>query len=419
MANPKNLFWCAWFAASTALFGQKAELQSYPDEALNYPILVVEAEPYLRPGTNMGSEGNFKVVYRELGTLPAERLRLPVPDSTWKLTGNVGRTRDGTIYAGFGAYLYQSADEGRTWLGRVLEGLPHTEGKRVSVTAFGVGDNYVVVVHAARSLPPVWEDPSDEDNKMYPSVVSRSKDGGETWEASAPLTHPGYRTLAGDGNYIVQLADGTLLAALDGYNPQMSKGESGRFGQVFLRSTDEGETWGDASVIPDTAAETGLLGMGEGRVLAAMRGIPNSRLGGKTIELADSDDRGHTWKNFRPLTHIFGQAHCGLAAIPGGGVVAVYENRYPYADGGRMLSRISWDGGRTWEPELYILSVGHGYAGSVVSEDGTIITVMGDGQLTSRGQPTGRHYTLQAVRWRPWNKSGAIFYGRTGLKNLE
>jgi hypothetical protein len=331
----------------------------------------------------------------------------------------VGRTKNGTIYAGFGTYLYQSTDEGRTWKGRLLQGLPQSQGERVSVTAFGVGDNYIFVVHPARSLTPVWEDSAGEGHKMYPSIVSRSRDGGETWEAGAPLTYPGYLTLVGDGNYIVQLADGTVLAALDGYNPQMREGEGGRFAEVFLRSTDEGQTWGDPSIIPDTAAETGLLGLGGSRVLAAIRGIPNSRLGGKTIELADSDDLGHTWKNFRPLTHVFGQAHCGLAALPGGGVVAVYENRYPYADGGRMLARISWDGGKTWEPELYILSVGHGYAGAVATADGTIITVMGDGQLSARGQPTGRHYTLQAMRWRPWTKSGTIFYGRTGLKDLE
>ena len=53
--------------------------------------------------------------------------------------------------------------------------------------------------------------------------------------------------------------------------------------------------------------------------------------------------------------------------------MAVYENRYPYAEGGDVRARISWDGGESWEPELYILSVGHGYAGSAAGKDGTII----------------------------------------------
>jgi hypothetical protein len=291
----------------------------------------------------------------------------------------------------------------------------------VAALAFGVGGNYIYVAHRASTLPPVGtyeqQNPAEsrEDRKIYSLVISRSKDGGETWEPSPPVIHPAYQALEGDGNHIAQLGDGTLLAAFDGHNPQMQGEERGRFGDVFFRSTDRGKTWGDPSIIPDTACETGLLGLGGSHVLAAIRGIPNSRVGGKTVELADSDDGGQTWRNFRPLTHVFGQAHCDLAALPGGGVVAVYENRYPYADGGRMQARVSWDGGKTWEPEEYILSIGHGYPGSVSTEDGTIITVMGDGQLSAGGQPTGRGYTLQAVRWRPWNKSGKLFYGKTAL----
>ena len=84
--------------------------------------------------------------------------------------------------------------------------------------------------------------------------------------------------------------------------------------------------------------------------------------------------------------------------------MATFENRYPYADGGAMLARVSWDGGQTWEPELYKLTRGHGYSGSVVLKDGTIVTLAGDGQLSRVGRPTGRRYTLQALRWKPWPK---------------
>ena len=67
--------------------------------------------------------------------------------------------------------------------------------------------------------------------------------------------------------------------------------------------------------------------------------------------------------------------------------MATFENRYPYADGGAMLARVSWDGGQTWEPELYKLTRGHGYSGSVVLKDGTIVTLAGDGQLSRVGRP--------------------------------
>ena len=82
-------------------------------------------------------------------------------------------------------------------------------------------------------------------------------------------------------------------------------------------------------------------------------------------------------------------------------MLAVYENRYPYRNGGDVRARISRDGGDTWEPELYILSVGHGYAGSVASDDDTIITVMGDAKLDEKGNSTADGFTLQAMRWSP------------------
>ena len=69
-----------------------------------------------------------------------------------------------------------------------------------------------------------------------------------------------------------------------------------------------------------------------------------------------------------------------------------------------MLARVSWDAGQTWELELYKLTRGHGYSGSVVLKDGTIVTLAGDGQLSRAGRPTGRRYTLQALRWKPWPK---------------
>ena len=67
--------------------------------------------------------------------------------------------------------------------------------------------------------------------------------------------------------------------------------------------------------------------------------------------------------------------------------MSTFENRYPYADGGAMPARVSWDGGQTWEPELYKLSRGHGNSGSVVLKDGTIVTLAGDGQISRVGRP--------------------------------
>ena len=132
-------------------------------------------------------------------------------------------------------------------------------------------------------------------------------------------------------------------------------------------------TWKLDSALP-RFAETGFWHLGGRRMLAALRNKSKEH-DDKTMRLINADDGGRTWHSPRPLTRIYGQAHGDLAALPGEGVVATFENRYPYADGGAILARVSWDGGQTWEPELYKLTRGHGYSGSVVLKDGTVVTL--------------------------------------------
>jgi hypothetical protein len=213
-----------------------------------------------------------------------------------------------------------------------------------------------------------------------------------------------YTFLAGDGNHIVSLADGTFIAALDTANHHVEASQPGWLAQAFFRSRDGGKSWGDVSIIRDDAAEVGLLPLDGNQILAACRGTPNSIAGGKTIQLRWSNDGARTWSAPQQLSRVFGQAHADIARLPQNSLVAVYENRYP-VNRPDIRARISHDLGRTWENRLYILAEGVGYAGSVGLEDGTIVTVTGDGE-TKNGQPAGRRYTLQAIRWRPLPAEG-------------
>ena len=166
--TPLAFFLAAALLLSSRVTAQENPLSSRPDPALDYPIRVVEAEPFLRPGTDMSGEGDFRPVHRELGTLPAERMRLPVPGSTWRLDGRVVRTEEGTLYAAFGTYLYRSDDDGRSWTGRRLQGLPNTRGEPVAAQAFGAAGPYILVCHAATGLPPVMSELVEN-----PAVVCR------------------------------------------------------------------------------------------------------------------------------------------------------------------------------------------------------------------------------------------------------
>ena len=386
-------------AAATGGAGERSSvLRSRADPALDYPIRVVEAEPFGRMAEDKGltsRDGLFRAEHRPVGTLRADRLRLPTPEATWKLTGRVGRLEDGTIVAGFGAYLYWSRDEGRSWSGRWMTNLPKTEGP-VNLRAFGVGTDQIFVAHDLTALAQL----DVPDRQAYPVGVSRSDDLGATWRNSGPLDVPSpYTFLAGDGNHIVSLPDGTLIAALDAANHHVEPFQTGWLAQVFFRSHDSGKSWGDVSLFRDRAAEVGLLPLGGRGVLAACRGMSNPVLGGKTIQLRWSEDGARTWSALQQLSRVFGQAHGDLARLTDNTIVAVYENRYPVSRPD-IRARFSHDLGRTWEPILYILADGVGYAGSIGLDDGTVVTVTGDGE-TKNGQPTGRGYTLQAIRWKP------------------
>ena len=384
--------------ASNGIGDEPTVLRSRTDPALNYPIRVVEAEPFWRmpeSKTPMIRDGLFLPVHRPLGALPAERLRLPTPDANGKLTGRVGRLNYGTIVAGHGAYLYWSRDEGASWKGRFVQDLPHTEGP-VNLRAFGVAANQILIAHDLTSLPEI----AVPDRQTFQIGISCSVDLGATWSSSGALTVPRpYTFLAGDGNHIVELSDGTLVAAFDAANHRVTTFETGWLALAFLRSSDGGASWGDVTMIRDTAAEVGLLPLGGQRVLAACRGMSNPVIGGKTIQLRWSENGARTWSEPQQLTTVFGQAHGDLARLPGDTIVAVYENRYPVSQSD-IRARISHDLGKTWEPKLYILADGVGYAGSVGLDDGTIVTVTGDGKVGG-GKPAGRGYTLQAIRWKP------------------
>ena len=252
--------------------GPAQTLESRQDASLDYPIEVLEADPYWQPAGKWALEsplttmGAMRAVYRKLGTLPAQRLRLPVPNSPWKLTGRASRTADGTLYASFGNYLYHSTDEGRSWQGRRLDNLPGAQGQPVSTGAFGSDDQSLFLGHAHRGLPPI--DPQAE-NPSYPVVISRSSDGGRTWQASAPLKHP-FKKTGGDGNHIVSLGGGELLANMDGYGGPLDPNIQEQGGMVIFRSTDAGKTWTLDSILHGVA-ETGFLHLGGRRMLAALR----------------------------------------------------------------------------------------------------------------------------------------------------
>ena len=119
--------------------------------------------------------------------------------------------------------------------------------------------------------------------------------------------------------------------------------------------------------------------------------------------LADSLDRGRTWKNFRQLTTVFGQTRGFPVSLTDGTVVVIHDTRYgPGSPGSRAM--ISRDEGRTWEDEVYYLdftTFTGSYNASVLLDDDRILTVAGSSQAGNSWEAVKKKTDFYAIRWKP------------------
>jgi len=208
-----------------------------------------------------------------------------------------------------------------------------------------------------------------------------SRDGGKTWSAKRPLNAgPVGRTGSPYGR-IVLLKDGTALMSVYGEADPKYQGPgkpppgAGRWIVGVLRSRDDGETWGDFSLI--SAAdhnETALLPLADGRILAAMR------TGGGLLDVCESSDGGRTWSAPVPVTggpdRKWMEHPADLVALSGKRVLMVVGRRHEPMG---AMAIVSNDGGRTWDYAGRRLlgwtsqNPDCGYPSAVRLRDGTIV----------------------------------------------
>lgn len=373
-------------------------------------------------GDRIAAVNDNDVVYH-----PAKRVNIGAPVAGGGACRYIKQSRNGDLYVtgpALGDQIFRSTDGGHTWTKAPMQ---LNAGRWIWMAAFTIlrDDTFLMLL-----MPSNWTVNTE-------AAIARSNDLGKTWsiEVMKGDLSP-YKYVQGGNADFLELTDGTLLVTVELLHAEnfdeLPAEQRGLFEYVF-RSPDGGRTWPVKSMITMYGAETHLLQLPSGKVMACIRkqrwhrqpGDPASVVdlmkqygwtpdasgglmeGGegsnriKNMFVSESYDGGYTWVNERQVTP---QMKCSgdLTLLKNGTLVLQYLHRYngPIAGEG-IRARISHDQGRTWEPEEYILSEGTNYPGGIALDDGGMITI-----CPHSGQ-------TQAVHWRPPAKDRHVVVSST------
>ena len=202
-----------------------------------------------------------------------------------------------------------------------------------------------------------------------------SDDKGLTWSPLQPFKFEGME-MASPYARIIRLNNGTYLQNIYGRRaekvPNMPPHPEGARDYAYvIRSTDEGESWGDPSLIAASHNETTLLELGDGTLLAAARQDQPQH-----TDLYSSPDAGRSWEHITRAT-VSGQHPADLIDLGDDVILMIFGNRHDKEKDIRGI--LSRDNGKTWDTNTHLrltepVSGDFGYPSAVVVGDDLVIT---------------------------------------------
>ena len=221
----------------------------------------------------------------------------------------------------------------------------------------------------------------DANGKFAPSLrnvdmhVTRSHDGGITWEEPYPLNCEPLKSHSAYGK-IVTMPDGTFLMPIYGQATGILDCEADVQSQsgclsYLLRSKDEGLTWGDPSVVGADLNEAAYLLLPDGELLGALRSNDSEQ----ALYACRSTDAGYNWTKPQRITEP--REHpADLISLSNDYILLTFGHRHPPYGVQGMISR---DGGCTWDSKRLLFcddrpGTDCGYPSSVRLPNGRIIT---------------------------------------------
>ena len=344
----------------------------------------------------------MSAVYR---SLPSRRFLVTALGGHWPVmeklqNGHLGVvTRDGDFHIGERGRLVfvTSPDKGESWShARVIS----DEGPDNRNPAFGVASDGTLIASFIRQVNYTkgdydWDTHISGDRDPNILYVSLSTDQGTTWTTSPAQVD-------GQDSWGVGSPFGKIITLDDGASLMSYYTVEGRTGTPYtIRSHDGGRTWIDPVIIVSEGySETSICNLGEGHLLALMRG----NQGGGLFQV-ESTDNGYNWSEPCRIT--------GPSEHPGD-VIKLQDERLLMTYGRRVnpfgtLGMVSNDNGKTWDRDNRILLTAdsgggdHGYPSNVQCDDGTIITVYYSAELEIKRSPRQEILGLHgaAVIYRP------------------
>lgn len=270
-----------------------------------------------------------------------------------------------------------SSRDGRLWEKRGSPAVHEGQSNRMNVAAGLAHDGSLVVLASG------WGG-RDFREKILPTLVARSSDGGRSWHRSSAVQLPEEVEFLIPFGDIVQ-GEGELLAA------SFYHEIPGKANAYLLFSRDDGRSWGEAvKLAPHDYNETALLRLGPDRWLAASRSHANGHLA-----LFVSEDEGKHWAGSGLLT-LPGHHPAHLLEMADGRILLTYGIREKGHHG--IGYRTSEDKGQTWSRPTRIVNLEEttdgGYPSTVQLADGTLLTAYYSNRI-----PQHQRYHMGAVRW--------------------
>jgi sialidase-1 len=216
------------------------------------------------------------------------------------------------------SFLVRSDDDGATW--SKPEDITRSVRRpdAISVGSPGIGIQLKHGPHKGRILLPLYEVVPPAGNKrQWANCAAISDDGATSWRLGERVPDAG---LNGDGDecQLAELGDGTVVISV-----RQTVGEC-RYGAT---STDAGETWQPAQIVPDLVSPPCMASMisvsaGKEEILAAS--MPNTLKHRRNGTVFVSRDGGKSW----PEKHVIypGEfAYSCLVQLPDGRLGCLFE----------------------------------------------------------------------------------------------